>query len=86
MDFIDELLQANRTALTLQEYQEKALITAVNKNPWILENRLLKHQERLVVAEENNLRTRLIKEAHAQVSTVHPGKTKTCKLVGDHYY
>src|SRR5271156_6569150 len=78
IDLIDELLQANRTAQTLQEHREKALITTVNRNPWTLENGLLKHQERLVVAEENNLRTRLIKEAHAQVSTAHPGKAKTC--------
>ena len=39
-----------------------------------------------MVAEENNLRTRLIKEAHAQVSTAHPGKNKTRKLIGDRYY
>jgi len=49
LNFIDELLQANRTAPSLQEHREKAKnITG----PWSLENGLLKHQERLVVAEE----------------------------------
>ena len=85
MDLIDELLQTNRTAPTLQEYREKAAITAVNR-PWTLENGLLKYQSRLVAAADNDLRTRLIKEAHAQVSTGHPGKTKTRKVITDRYY
>ena len=72
----------NRTAPTLQEYREKATITAVN-NPWTLENGLLKHQSRLAVLVDSYLRTRLIKEAHAQVSTAHPGKTKTRKIIMD---
>jgi transposase InsO family protein len=84
LDFIDELLQTNRTATSLQDYRDKAVITAVN-NPWTLDG-LLKYQDRLVVASDNNLRTRLIKEAHAQVSTAHPGKTKTRKLIRDRYY
>ena len=87
MDLIDELLQANRTAPALQEYREKAkaTMTAVN-NPWTLENGLLKYQSRLVVAADSYLRTRLIKEAHAQVSTAHLGKTKTRKIIMDRYY
>ncbi len=28
----------------------------------------------------------MIKEAHAQVSTAHPGKTKTRKIITDRYY
>src|SRR5436190_2181733 len=83
LDFIDELLQANCTATSLQEYCEEA---KDGKGKWTLENGLLKHQERLVVAEDQNLRTRLIAEAHCQVSTAHPGKNKTRKIIGDHYY
>ena len=49
-------------------------------------NGLLKHQERLVVAEDQNLQACLIKEAHCQISTAHPGKNKTCKIIGDCYY
>ena len=51
-----------------------------------LKNRLLKHQGRLAVAEEQNLRTRLITKAHTQVSTAHPGKNKTRKIISDRYY
>jgi hypothetical protein len=82
-DLIDELLQANRTDPSLQEYREKAKDAT---SPWSLENGLLKHRERLVVAEEQNLRTRLVAEAHTQVSTAHPGKNKTRKIIGDRYY
>ena len=84
LDFIDELLQANRTSPTLQEYHEKAKDGATL---WELrDNGLVTHQERLVVPDENNLRTRLITEVHTQISTAHPGKTKTRKLIGDRYY
>jgi hypothetical protein len=62
LDFIDELLQTNRTAPSLQEYREKAKNVT---SPWSLENGLLKHHDRLVVAEEQDLRTRLIAKAHA---------------------
>src|SRR5438045_277932 len=60
LDLIDELLKANRTSPSLQEYHDKVKDGA---NLWTLEDcRLLKHQERLVVAEKENLCTRLIAE------------------------
>ena len=77
LDFIDELLQANRTAPSIQEYREKAKNGKNGESNWTLDNGLLKYQERLVVAEDQNLRTRLIAEAHNQISTAHPGKNKT---------
>jgi hypothetical protein len=83
LDLIDELLQANRTSASLQEFRKDA---EQNVGQWTLENGLLRHKDRLVVAPDDNLRTRLIKEAHAQLSTAHPGKTKTRKLIGDRYY
>jgi hypothetical protein len=82
-DLIDELLQANRTAPSLQELREKA---KDDRNEWILENGLLTYQNRLVVADEHNLRTKLIAEAHNQVSTAHPGKNKTRKILCARYY
>ena len=83
-DLVDSLLQANRTLLSLQKYCGKA---RDSNNPWTLEDGgLLKHQEWLVVAEEQNLCTRLIAEVHAQVSTTHPGKNKTRKIIGSCYY
>ena len=43
----------------------------------MLEDGLLLYNERLVIPETDHLRTDLIKEAHEQVSTAHPGQDKT---------
>ena len=84
LDLIDELLQANRTSISLQEYRDKA---KDDVEPWTLDERgLLKHQEQLVVAKDGDLPTRLIAEAHGQLSTAHPGKNKTRKIIADRYY
>ena len=84
LDLIDELLRTNRTSPMLQEYRDKV---KDHTSPWTLEdNGLLKNQERLVVAEDNDLQTKLITEAHAQVTTAHPGKNKTRKIIVGHYY
>ena len=80
LDLIDELLQTNRTSASLQEFREDA---EQKVGQWTLENGLLKHRDCLVVALDNNLQTRLIKEAHTQISTAHLGKTKTYKLIRD---
>jgi hypothetical protein len=42
-----------------------------------LEDGLLLYRDKLIVPDTNNLRTDLIREAHEQVSTAHPGRTKT---------
>ena len=79
LDLIDSVLLANRTSGSLHAWREKA------GNPgddWVLENGLLKYQNRLVVPDEQELRTKLIAEAHNQVSTAHPGKNKTRQLLG----
>jgi hypothetical protein len=83
LNLIDELLQANCTSTSLQEFCKDA---EQNIGQWTLENGLLKHRDCLVVVLDDNLQTRLIKEAHAQISTAHLGKTKTYKLIGDWYY
>ena len=88
-NLVDNLLQTNRSSESLKDLREEALLTAVNEDPankWKLENGLLMYQGRLVVAEDNNLQTQLIKEAHSQASTAHPGKNKTCKILTDRYY
>ena len=81
LDLIDDLLRTNREATSLQDLREQA-----GQDGWTLDDGLLKYQDRLVVAEDDDLRTRLIREVHAQVSTAHPGKTKTRKLIRDRYY
>ena len=83
LNLINKLLQANYTAPSLQEYCKKAKdVTSLQS----LKNGLLKYQERLVVVEEQNLQTQLIAKAHAQVSTAHPKKNKTYRIIGDRYY
>ena len=83
LDLIDELLQTNRTSALLQEFHKDV---EQKVGQWTLENGLLKHRDCLVVALDNNLQTRLIKKAHAQVSTAYLGRIKTYKLIRDYYY
>jgi hypothetical protein len=80
LDLIDKLLQTNCMSVSLQKFCED---TEQNVEQWTLENRLLKHTDCLMVVPDNNLQTRLIKEAHAQISTAHPEKTKICKIIED---
>ena len=83
LDLVDDLLRTNRTAESLKDLREEAWNP---KSVWTLKNGLLKYQGRLMVADEPGLRTRLIAEAHGQVSTAHPGKSKTRKLLCTRYY
>src|ERR1700736_3020320 len=55
LDLVDNLLQTNRTSESLTDLRERALLTAVTKDPtsqWKLVNGLLMYQNRLVVAED----------------------------------
>ena len=62
LNIINKLLQTNRIAPSLQEYRKKIKdVTSLQS----LKNRLLKYQEWLVIAEEQNLRTRLIAKVYA---------------------
>ena len=70
-------------APSLQEYHEKVKDATSLQS---LKNRLLKYQERLVVVEEQDLRTWLIAEVYTQVSTAYPRKNKTRKIISDRYY
>jgi len=83
LNLVDDLLRTNRTAESLKDLQEEAWNP---KSVWTLKNGLLKYQGRLIVADEPGLQTRLIAEAHRQVSTAHLGKSKTYKLLCTCYY
>ena len=83
LNLINKLLQANRTAPSLQEYREKVKNATSLQS---LKNGLLKHQERLVVVKEQNLQTWLIAKAYTQVSTAYPRKNKTYKIISNRYY
>ena len=83
LNLINKLLQVNCIAPSLQEYREKVKDAT---SPQSFKNGLLKHQEWLVVAKEQNLRTQLIAKVHTQVSMAHPRKNKTYRIIGDRYY
>ena len=63
-------MQANCTSETLAEYREKA---SEDRENWRLRDGLVLYRNRLVVPEDDNLRTDLIKEVHQQLLMVHPG-------------
>jgi hypothetical protein len=84
----DYILQANRTDILLQPLRDRAI--QEGKATWSLENGLLLCQGRLAIPDIEvdgcPLRTSIIKEAHAQVSTAHPGIAKTTKILRAQYY
>ena len=83
LGLINKILQANRTAESLQALWAQA----EEGDPELtLEDGLLLYNERLVVPETDHLCTDLIKEAHEQVSTAHPGWDKTYQLLCTRYY
>jgi transposase InsO family protein len=84
-DLVDELLRRNRNSPNLQKSRKKVL----NKKPdpdFIIRDDLLLYQGRLVVPDEKNLRTRLIKKAHDQVSITYSSRDKTHRLLRLRYY
>ena len=67
---INELLRRNQISPNLQESRKKIL----DKKPdfdFIIRNDLFLYQKRLVVPDENNLRTRLIKKTYNQILIVY---------------
>ena len=83
LNIINKLPQANRIAPSLQEYRKKVKDATSLQS---LKNGLLKHQKRLVVVKEQDLQTQLIAKVHTQVSTAHPRKNKTCRIISNRYY
>jgi hypothetical protein len=81
---VDRILQQNREAESLQAL--RAAAKAGRDKELTLEDGLLLYSGRLVVPANSDLRTELIKEAHDQVSTAHPGRDKTYRLLRPRYY
>ena len=72
---------ANREHDSLQKYRD-----LTGRNGWEMKQGLLLRWGKLVVPDVNNLRTKLIREAHATLATAHPGRAKTRKLLTDQYH
>lgn len=78
LELIETLLQENRSSF-LTERSELP-------KHYRIENGLLLYQDRLCVPAGSVLCTRLIREAHDQVSTAHPSATKTYQILARHYH
>ena len=84
---VDRVLRANRESTSMDELRERGRSSNESDEDWRLESGLLLWKDRLFVPDEDpELRTRLLDEVHSQVSTAHPGRTKTQQLVKERYY
>jgi transposase InsO family protein len=84
LGLIDQVLQANRKSDALIDLRKKA--QEQDQKDWKMDNGLLQYQGRLVVPDMDNLHTHIIQEAHNQISTAHPGKNKTYRIIALRYY
>lgn len=83
LQIVDQVLKANRGA-TAEEYRDKA---QKGVDDWTVQDGLLLKGNRLFVPDDDpELRTQLLDEVHTQVSTAHPGRTKTQQLVQTRYF
>lgn len=78
----DQLMGFNKRHDSLQKLRQLA---TDQQHGYTLEDGLLLHHGRLVVPDVANIRTDLVREAHAQPSTAHPGSLKTYQLLKQQY-
>jgi hypothetical protein len=81
---IDSILQHNREHDSLVPLRARA--ASESPRGYSIEDSLLLYQGRVVVADVDFERTKLIQEAHSQLSSGHPGANKTRKLLSPRYY
>jgi transposase InsO family protein len=83
---VNRLLTANRTTDSLQALRVQA---ERGEEGFALTDGLLLYNGRLVVptdCTDETLITDLIREAHDQISSAHPGQAKTARILGQKYY
>ena len=80
---LDQLLAANKHSHSLEDERAKA---ARGDPGWEVQDACLLFQGRLLVPEDNDLRTKLIQAIYAALETAHPGRTKTLQLLASRYY
>lgn len=84
VSLIDELLRINQTSESLGNYRLKA--EDPDSGFSLIEGRILLKDGKLVVPEDDLLRTRIVDEAHSRKTTAHPGRNKTKKLLAARYW
>lgn len=83
LGLIDRILPHNREASSLQALRTEG---RRGNGDLTLEDGLLLYDSRLGVPDADNVHTELIKEAHDQVFTAHPGRDKTYHIRRAKYY
>jgi predicted aspartyl protease len=83
LELIDETLTANKISTSLAEERAKA---KRGDQDWSFRNDCLVWRNRLVVPDEDNLRTRLIDFVHTSIDAAHPGRSKTVSLLSRQFY
>jgi len=81
IELINQVLMVNHEHDSLQKYQD-----LIGTNSWEMKQGLLLYWGTLVVPDVDNLRTKLIREAHTTLATAYPGRAKTRKLLTDWYH
>ena len=85
LHIIDQILWTNWDSESLNEEQDQAWEN--NDGNWKLDNSLLLWKDWLFVPDDDpELQTQLLDEVHGQISTAHPGQTKTQQLIKNCYY
>lgn len=81
---IDDILKANRSHRSLRKLRK----LCVEGHPQLSfeEDDLLLFKGRLIVAKEEPLRTKLIEEAHASLTSAHCSARKTQQMLKERYY
>lgn len=82
---VDQVLQANRNEPSLEALRTQAADNEPNSH-LTLHDGILLYRGRVIVPDINYLRTHLIREVHDPISTAHPGRDKTYRLLKDRYY
>jgi hypothetical protein len=80
---IDAIFFANREFSILFDQRKLA---AADINGYAMHDDLLVHQNRLVVPNENTLRTRLCDEFHRPAHRAHSGRGKMRKMIFQQYF
>ena len=87
LHIIDQILWVNWDSESLNELWDQAWDDKNKEGNWKLEDGLLLWKNWLFVPDDGpELWTWLLDEVHSQVSTAHPGQTKTQQLVQNCYY
>jgi Reverse transcriptase (RNA-dependent DNA polymerase)./Integrase core domain. len=81
----DKVLKANKTSALLEPERQRA---GKQEGPWKFtdEGYLLKSGRLVVPTEDPLLITEILREVHSRITTAHPGRSKTRKLVARLYW